>query len=200
MVDLRPLLFINFLMILLLITAGFTAVNTEEHIVKDEIPEPWVSNTNTDTAIESGDLTPSESDSSPKNDKSAQVLASLKLTEEAAFAEEAIFADELPATDLPITETQKAPHFSAGNTDDFEVIEVTSEEAEAPKVIAYENTPPPISKPITTGTLIVRSNVSEDTVLVNGKPYGPTKLELQLTPGSYNIEVTKEAALLTYQL
>ncbi|PIE44409.1 MAG: PEGA domain-containing protein [Gammaproteobacteria bacterium] len=49
---------------------------------------------------------------------------------------------------------------------------------------------PPVAK-ATTGKLIVRSNVNGDMVLINGKPYGKTKLEVNLKPGRYNVEVAK---------
>jgi len=42
-----------------------------------------------------------------------------------------------------------------------------------------------------TGKLTVRSNVYGDTVLINGKPYGSSALEVELAPGTYDIEVTK---------
>ncbi len=169
MVDLRPLLFINFLMVLLLIIAGTGSDNEETPIAQAQI------------SIEETGLhnTPEPSSETQKDaneiielsEKSEQVLASLKRTEEAAFAEEPIFADEVKPSTTPSTE-------------------VIISETKKPRVIAYKNTAP--VQPMLTGTLIVRSNVNNDTVLVNGKPYGPTKLEVDLTPGNYSIEVAKE--------
>lgn len=175
MVDLRPLLFINFLMILLLIIAGTGPANNEADIVKAKTSiesEP-------DVPVSAGTPAPQETTKEAEyielSEMSKQVLDSLKRTEDLAFSDEAIFADEVeaPAPTPPIRE-------------------VIISETKKPEVITYKNTEQPEPKPVITGTLIVRSNVTDDTVLVNGKPYGPTKLEMQLTPGNYNIEVAKE--------
>jgi hypothetical protein len=42
-----------------------------------------------------------------------------------------------------------------------------------------------------TGELTIRSNVNGDQVLINGEDYGSTKLNVELKPGVYNIEVKK---------
>ena len=47
MVDLRPLLFINFLLLLLLITAGFTPVSPFSDNLQNKIPEPLVTDNKT---------------------------------------------------------------------------------------------------------------------------------------------------------
>ena len=43
-----------------------------------------------------------------------------------------------------------------------------------------------------TGNLIIRSNVNGDQVMINGEPKGSTKLDLELKPGVYVIEVSKK--------
>lgn len=199
MVDLRPLLFINSLMILLVIGASFVSVN--QNVVSDQqMTEAASVETISDTPAEpiassNTQITENTSVQQDENDISKRVLAALKETEDKAFAQEAIFADEAPAMKQPpplkkvvldadpITMVSGSkPDKSAQNTPG------TNDKTE---VVAYENTPPPNQAPVTTGKLIVRSNVVDDTVLVNGKPYGPTKLDLELTPGSYLIEVAK---------
>ena len=40
-------------------------------------------------------------------------------------------------------------------------------------------------------TLTVRSNVVDDTVFINGEPYGQTKLDVTLPLGEYQVEVRK---------
>jgi len=194
MVDIRPLLFINFLMILLLITAGFKSVQVIEQAIDDEVPAPWVSTPQTNTTespqLSKNVIEPETSEYTKDTSETSEALAALKMSEDAAFSEEAIFADEISAPKL------EASPFRPSKSEDFEIIVV--EEAKAPKieeptVVSYINTPPPPAKEsITTGTLVVRSNVSEDIVLINGKPYGPTKLELKLTPGNYKVEVAKD--------
>lgn len=179
MVDLRPLLFINFLMVLLLIITGLGMPADEEQTIAQHNPQEDQRSVS-DNQAEPGTTITTQTPEKPLSGKSERVLAALKKTEEAAFSEEAIFADEVPVVK---TEPRPAP------------TEVEIAEPHKPEVVAYKNTAPtpaPKPKPITTGTLIVRSNVSDDTVLVNGKPYGPTKLEMQLTPGNYNIEVAKD--------
>jgi len=197
MVDLRPLLFINALMLMLLVTAGFASIGQSQHTPGSEIPEPWVSdnrktenspveNESAETATppSSGQITanPDAKASSDQNKLAgSQPLPSAKEVEDAVFADEAIFADEV-----------KPPHKDEATTKLVEAMD-TYTGPERPMVISYNSEPEPKPEPKVskTGTVIVRSNVRDDTVLVNGKPYGPTKLELELTPGSYTIEVAK---------
>ena len=187
MVDLRPLLFINFLMILLLIIAGTGSVD-EEPLVAETEPQIQQENTTGSAATTTESESPQAINIADGvitevelTEISKRVLAALKETEDAAFAEEAIFADELE----PASRVQQAP-----------TREVIISEKQKTKIIeqpvAQLPKPAPKPKQVLTGTLVVRSNVSEDTVLINGKPYGPTKLEMQLTPGNYNIEVAKD--------
>ena len=44
----------------------------------------------------------------------------------------------------------------------------------------------------TTGQLVVRSNVVGDSVSINGKDYGSTRLDLKLKPGNYDVTVAKQ--------
>ncbi|MDX1453589.1 MAG: PEGA domain-containing protein [Oleiphilaceae bacterium] len=189
MVDLRPLLFINALMLMLLVSAGFVThepntVGTEVPVasvpVADDEPEPARQTNQATTAAQVPEQTPTK----PSEPETDQRLLTRSEAEAAVFADEAIFADSAPS--LNNSAEQAA---LAGFEKDLQ--------AQEPLVIGHKNTPKskPIvthkPKPLTTGKLIVRSNVHDDVVLVNGKPYGPTKLELELTPGSYAVEVAK---------
>ncbi|MFT6907092.1 MAG: hypothetical protein ACJAS1_003766 [Oleiphilaceae bacterium] len=185
MVDLRPLLFVNSLMILLLITASFIAVNKDS--IKEDIQTHLASET---THSKPTDL---DSDTKPNlneanSDKSKRILASLKQTEDASFAQKAIFADEQPLEKRSLDEaiTLKTSKQNTPNN-----LKPDINKNIEPKVISFENTPP-AKEVIKTGKLVVRSNVNNDTVLINGKPYGPTKLEVELTPGNYVVEVAKQ--------
>lgn len=184
MVDLRPLLFVNSLMLLLLIAAGFVSVGHSNNIA---IEDNNTASMKADSLTKSNKQETNEPELLATQDKSKQVLAALKKTENESFAQEPIFADEQPLNRVSLEDKTDNP-------------KPKSEEPTAPiqqakpkeKVVSYENSPPPPKPVITTGTLIVRSNVTDDTVLVNGKPYGPTKLELKLVPGSYSVEVAKQ--------
>ena len=41
-------------------------------------------------------------------------------------------------------------------------------------------------------TLVVRSNVPDDVVFLDGRRYGPTPLEIEVDPGRYLLKVTKK--------
>lgn len=90
-------------------------------------------------------------------------------------------ADGSPAS---VAESQAQASIDAAPEAEMEEI-ITRVEAPAPRRAAK---PKPAA---ITGLLTVRSNVSEDTVLIDGKPYGPTRLDLELKPGRYEIEVAK---------
>ncbi|ONF45227.1 PEGA domain-containing protein [Marinobacter lutaoensis] len=53
-----------------------------------------------------------------------------------------------------------------------------------------EALPSPVPKP-TTATLVIRSNVLGDSVTINGRDYGATRLDLDLEPGRYDIVIRK---------
>mgnify|MGYP000350112650 CR=1 FL=1 len=190
MVDLRPLLFINFLFLLLLITAGFTTVSPLSKGIQNEVPEPLVVDNKTqdprrnqETKINK-EKELNEVPSSQATNNADTQLISRNEADEAAFESEAIFADEYnsPFKDYEEISSPVKPAPSIEQVE--EVVKI-----EKPKVVAYKSAPK--KSPLTTGKLIIKSNVHGDTVLVNGKPYGPTMLELDLTPGSYTIEVAK---------
>jgi len=184
-------------MAMLLVTAGFVQFNDPENSLQGtSTPGPWVNQTLTippteptegeikivEQATRVANNSTSEPTAKPNQDTSAPVQVSeksdiIKQAEEALFADEAIFLDEVAP-----------PHKDLNTAEILAQFENQSAEL-ATAVIAYSNTPK--QGPVTTGKVIVRSNVYGDTVLVNGKPYGPTLLELELTPGSYDVEVAK---------
>jgi hypothetical protein len=190
MVDLRPLLFINFLFLLLLITAGFTSVSPLSNDIQNKVPEPLVAKNKIQeqSNLESSEVeqTSESPSTSTKSSDANPKLLSQKEADDASFESDAIFAEEYdsPFKDYnpisrPLPEKSTA---ELANTD-------LPAKVEQPKVVAYNNAPK--KAPLMTGKLIIKSNIHNDTVLVNGKPYGPTMLELDLTPGSYSIEVAK---------
>ncbi len=188
MVDLRPLLFINALMLMLLVCAGFVTHSPAEQTVGDHIPDVSVpiSEPSPHTLAESSAPQREELSAPPKTKADAQQgkpdLMTVEEAEQAVFADEAIFADEV---ELPHKEAKNQAALAGFSN---------PTEAEEPMVVAYKNEPKPVTQPapLKTGKLVVRSNVHDDIVLINGKPYGPTKLELELTPGNYRVEVAKQ--------
>ena len=217
MVDLRPLLFVNFLLFMLLVTAGFVRVEHRDLAVGSTIPDPSIGQAEPARQPEPEDLserlqptndaaqTPEQivvaDDSATDNavkDNSATDTAVTNdagttdhttkepLTEQLVSVEEAeasIFKDAA-VFEQPV----QPPHKEASATALIQQYG-SAAKPEKPMVVSYSNEPK--KAPLTTGKLIVTSNVADDVVLVNGKPYGPTKLELELTPGSYSIEVAK---------
>jgi len=195
MVDLRPLLFINFLFLLLLITAGFTSVSPLSNSLQNKVPEPLVVDNKAQdhSALDSPQTkienAPDDTPYSAESKNTATKLLSQSETDKASFENEAIFADEYNSPFKDYKDVSSP--FKPAPVPEVEEIVDTEEtvKVEQPEVVAYTNVPK--KAPITTGKLIIKSNVHDDTVLVNGKPYGPTMLELDLTPGSYTIEVAK---------
>lgn len=127
MVDFRPLLFLNALVLMLLVTAGFASVRDEQPVA--EAPTP---------AIEAVAVAP---------------------------------IPEVEAVAKTPAEPEVSPAPPEVNTEPFRI----PEPAPAPK----------------TGSLVLRSNVEGDQVDINGKPYGATRLDLELEPGKYDITISK---------
>lgn len=195
MVDLRPLLFINLLLAMLLVTAGFVQTQSPEPLGATT-PEAWVPQNNGATELSSRDEVSPNTQSSdsetqapsaddPINNESVNTATRseqqdmLKQAEQALFADEAIFVDEV-----------QPPHKDSDAQTILSQFDTTQQNTETqPNVVSYSNTPK--QTPLTTGKVVIRSNVHGDTVLINGKPYGPTMLEIELTPGSYDVEVAK---------
>lgn len=186
MVDLRPLLFINTLMLMLFLTASFVEFNQPDSSTGTTTVAPEATNNEVkpeNLSDNTPDKVPAEQIKQAEPEPEKRLLTKEEVAER-LFQDEAIFADEI--------QPPHKDHSTLKSIQDLNMID----DSENPMVISYQHEPDPIPvappKPvITTGTLIVRSNVNGDTVLVNGKPYGPTKLELELTPGAYVIEVAK---------
>lgn len=199
MVDVRPLLFINVLLVMLLLTAGFAHVQTPQELKGNEVP----------TANVSELPTPNKSDTQVTvPDKSEIIEQTVTRSSIDLPVEQEISSTEIPQnTDHPNAETT-APGIENATEVDAEPIESAPIE-QAPVVVAEKpvKMPPPtpveiVAAPVvkpkpapkpqpTTGHLTIRSNVGEDVVLIDGVPQGSTKLDVDLAPGSYNIEVAK---------
>lgn len=165
MVDIRPLAFINFLMLLLLASVGFVHLQENANLNADK---PLVSDT-----VATADATTPDKTSIPELKQSTDVpkqdVAASPNPETNAQPEDPIFVDQLPESTEPATADQ------------------TNSQSSEPVAVAKPDPEPARS----TGKLTVRSNVFGDTVLINGKPYGSSALEVELNPGTYEVEVTK---------
>lgn len=172
MVDLRPLLFINLLLAMTLVTAGFARLNSDDlELAGSDVPPVW------------SESTP---DAAQEDDSASVDMAK---------------SSEKPASDNTFVDEQAEQNGTADAIEDealFAKEEATEPEPEAPAQETVAESEPQIiqpvqvePKPVTTGSLIVKSNVYQDMVLVDGKPYGSTRLALELTPGTYHVEVAK---------
>lgn len=168
MVDIRPLAFINFLMLLLLASAGFVqlqqSANSQDDpiLISEQTSDASTTENTQEAQEENGDTNTGNADS--------HSVADSEKPQPATTPEDAIFVDQLPETN----ESRAA-----------QVTQTTPFSESKPVVIAQ---PEPARS---SGKLTVRSNVYGDTVLINGKPYGSSALEVELTPGTYEVEVTK---------
>lgn len=164
MVDFRPLLFLNALALMLLVTAGLASVQGEQRIV--EAPPHLI-----------------ESAAEPTT---------------ALAVEHA--AEPVPA---PPVETAVPSAQPSVNTEPFRIAEPPEKSmvvasAEPAAALASDTPDPDATEPApeqppvpTTGLLILRSNVEDDQVDINGKSYGETRLDLELAPGTYDITISK---------
>ena len=200
MVDVRPLIFANALFLMLLVTAGFAHISSQDPLSGNTLPSTDISEPNHASVVENANQSNStESDANPKNIDSEVVPSAIKDSDIFADNSKSEVAENNPDKsgneNLSPAASQQQSQEGRNNIEASVVaIPIVAEStvvepAEAPKQTA---TPKPKPKPIaTTGTLIIRSNIEGDMVLINGKPYGPTRLEVELPPGSYAIEVAK---------
>ncbi|MBC7183091.1 MAG: PEGA domain-containing protein [Marinobacter sp.] len=177
MVDFRPLLFINALALMLLVTAGFASVRDElrpEGLRITETIEPSAA----DQAVASKPL-PMQEPPAPAPSEPEPVIA-----EQSAAKPRQPVISNTPFTVPPMP-------------DETTVLAV----AEPPSAMATrtEATPArqrqadkkPEKTAPSTGTLVLRSNVIGDQVTINGKQYGATRLDLDLEPGKYDVTISK---------
>lgn len=155
MVDARPLLFVNALALMLLVTAGFASIRQDTslaHTAADEAAAPQVA----------------LADSTPEPEQVAP-----------------------PAPDIQHIETVTA----ASPPSETVVRNIPAVE---PFTIAPMPEPQPDVQPQpaepepTTAKLVLRSNVVGDSVTINGREYGATRLDLELDPGRYEVTISKD--------
>ena len=194
MVDFRPLLFINALALMLLVTAGFASVRKD--LDTTDTTAPALAQT-------------VEHATAPETSAAKTPTTRIEAETPAPVAEEPLFADtrETPLADtpetpqpvdnaLPATGEQTE---TAANSEPFTVEPMPENPemlamAEPVSAMRSQRDVPetkPAPEPPKTGTLVLRSNVVGDQVTINGKSYGATRLDLELDPGLYDITIEK---------
>lgn len=198
MVDFRPLLFANALVLMLLVAAGFSSLQTgsSERPQFATTVESWVQSLRgaSEAATEAaGDAAETEEPS----------VATVQPQSESAAP--GPFEDQVPPANERVTAKVQQPEVQQPE------IQPPAQRVEPvkPDVIDVELDPPPAQladeleiRPIeprpeaapepTTASLVVRSNVYNDSVTINGREYGSTRLNLELEPGKYQIVVNKD--------
>ena len=195
MVDFRPLLFINALALMLLVTAGFASV-TEDMSATAQVEQ------------EAPDLETAVADATASEEKEPSVFldeeppaAGIPETASVATepqpeepAEQQITAkpfaiDSMPEDAQLVAKAEPPSAMNTQMTDAAPAVTAPAPQPE-PEIAAPEPKPePPAPK---TGTLVLRSNVVGDQVSINGKNYGATRLDLELKPGTYDIVIRKD--------
>ncbi|TYC58191.1 PEGA domain-containing protein [Marinobacter sp. BW6] len=172
MVDFRPLLFVNALALMLLVTAGFASVRDDLEITEtfeapaiEQVVASGPDEPETSAAPEPAP-TPSAKAESPDPDSRSPAVDTTPFTVPPMPKNPKVLAVAEPPAAMA-TRTVTAP--------------TTQEEpAKQPK-----------SQQPTQALLVLRSNVVGDQVTINGKEYGATRLDLELDPGRYDVTISK---------
>lgn len=172
MVDFRPLLFVNALALMLLVTAGFASVRDDLRIT--ETLEPQV-------ADQVAAAVAAESETGAPPEPASKVSAKAQ--------------PPAPEVRSPVVDT--TPFTVPPMPENPEVLAV----AEPPAAMATRVDAAPSNQkkpakqqkptPPTQALLVLRSNVIGDQVTINGKKYGATRLDLKLDPGRYEVTISK---------
>ncbi|GGC74622.1 PEGA domain-containing protein [Marinobacter halophilus] len=177
MVDFRPLLFVNALALMLLVTAGFASVQKD----MTELTAPALTDTIA-SATALGSAGKSKEVAEEPEELVVATPAPDPIVNEKPTNTPEPFAAEIPAA-------LTAERFTVPPMPEEPELLAVAEPAMLPRAdaLATASEPPPA----TTGTLVLRSNVVGDMVSINGKAYGATRLDLQLDPGRYDVVIEK---------
>ncbi len=164
MVDARPLLFVNTLALMLMVTAGFASIRQDASSVDEIAAEP---------EAPKGAI----ADASPPTPAPPHI-ETMSMASPSSEAVVRNLPEVKPFTIAPIPESPDMVALA-------EPAAAMEPETDArPAPVAVEPEP-------TTGTLVLRSNVRGDTVTINGRDYGATRLDLELNPGKYEVTISK---------
>lgn len=183
MVDFRPLLFINALAIMLLITAGFASIRDDA----DSAPDSVVATASSADEKAQADTVSGQS-IQPVISNETTVPAPSSRPEPAEDDSEPVDTGPSPAINAKTAAEQTATSAGASKRATFNIAEATDKtpETAAPAAEQPETPPQPA-----TGKLVLRSNVIGDQVLINNQPRGATRLDLELEPGQYDVVIRK---------
>lgn len=173
MVDVRPLLFINALALMLLVTAGFASVREEL--------TGTTANTQQAPALSKAIATANrEDDRVFLEDKPAQAPAQQ--------------SHQIKAKPFVIGTVAEEPQSEKLQSEPPQLLALAEPTAAMRPTVSDVTPaqPEPAPPARTTGTLVLRSNVVGDQVSVNGKDYGATRLDLELKPGTYDVVIRKQ--------
>lgn len=172
MVDFRPLLFVNALALMLLVTAGFASVREDMAIAATEPNiEPTVA-----AVTQESRPRQTQTIAAPKPEPQPTTTAEPSSKPAPALAQ----VDTFTVPPMPDNTTQLAMAEPAGALTKTSLVDT---------VPRFE--PAPVEPKPTTGTLVLRSNVIGDQVTINGQGYGATRLDLELAPGDYRVVISK---------
>jgi hypothetical protein len=203
MVDFRPLLFINALALMLLVTAGFASVREDMTVTADSTQQKTLQAPELDEAVAAANQ---QDESVFLDEKPTAGVDSDNKTPDDNTVELASTASPENSANQPQQREVKSTPFTIGTMSENATLIAKAEPVGAmvptmtdaapartepePKVQApeAEKPAPPAPK---TGLLVLRSNVVGDQVSVNGKSYGATRLDLELKPGTYDVVIRK---------
>lgn len=186
MVDFRPLLFINALALMLLVTAGFASVRGELSVGTDTaVSEPEAEET---IATASSDSAETTSEELYREDSSTEAVTVKAPEDEPATARS---RRQIKAEPFSIPELPEDPKMLAVAEPVSAIPESRTVAPQEPPAEPATRQEPEEPRP-TTGLLVLRSNVVGDEVTINGKDYGATRLDLELEPGRYEVVISKD--------
>ncbi len=182
MVDFRPLLFINALALMLLVTAGFASVREDMPLVdafsaEPETPQAQIAKTGAKASTKAPTQSRPAPEPEPEFEPEPEQLYEppQDIPSVVDVPREAITAEPFSISPMPENPTVVAL-------------------AEPPSAMNTRTdvAPEPVAPPPTTGKLVLRSNVVGDKVTINGRDYGATRLDLELDPGRYEVTISKD--------
>lgn len=173
MVDFRPLLFINALALMLLVSAAFASVSKEISAT--------AGNTRQDQELSSA-----VAEANPQ-DESIFLDAAPPAPDKPGIKAEPFRIDSMPEEAELMARAEPVEALSPTVTDATQARPEPTPQRAAEKPTSKE----PAAPAPKTGRLVLRSNVVGDQVSVNGKDYGATRLDLELKPGTYDVVIRK---------
>ncbi|MGM0767219.1 MAG: PEGA domain-containing protein [Pseudomonadota bacterium] len=188
MVDFRPLLFVNALALMLLVTAGFASVREDTTPLADAFRAEGES-----VAAQVAKIS-AEPEKAPEPKASVETIPETRRIETVDIAAEPSSPQPshqaVPSTEPPRAAPTAEP-FSIEPMPDNPTLVALAEPPSAMET-RTDVQPEPVTPAPTTGKLVLRSNVVGDNVTINGRDYGATRLDLELEPGRYEVTISKD--------